>query len=205
MTNLTGFKFGPLTVLGHSHTQRKTVFWQVQCECGAITLKRDSNLARAVGCSRVCPITRASYRAKVSTHGMKGHRAYQIWGGMLSRCHKPMSKDWPRCGGRGIAVCDSWRGSFESFWADMGSTYADTLSIDRTNNDGPYEKSNCAWVTVRDNNRNRHNSVVTREQRAIADSHGIAKATLGYRIRIGWPVEKAITVPADKRNRASCL
>jgi hypothetical protein len=43
-----------------------------------------------------------------------------VWAGMLARCYNPNATSFARYGGRGIAVCDRWRGSFETFIADMG-------------------------------------------------------------------------------------
>lgn len=205
MRDLSGLVFGSLTVLGYATKRGRSDYWTVKCECGEITLKTSANLPKAKGCSYVCPITRGLHRNAISTHGMKKHRAYRIWAGMNVRCTNPKSKDWPRYGGRGIFVCDAWRESFGSFWADMKDTYAPNLTLDRIDNNGPYEATNCRWVTAKDNARNRRNSIVTKEQREIADSNGITKATLGYRIRSGWPVEQAISVKADRTNRSSCL
>jgi hypothetical protein len=53
-------------------------------------------------------------------------------------------------------MCDRWRDSFEAFYADMG------LTIDRINNDGNYEPSNCRWATKKEQQNNKRNSKITR-------------------------------------------
>lgn len=72
---------------------------------------------------------------------------YTMWASMLGRCYYPSSSSFHRYGGRGIAVCDRWRESFDNFIADMGPRPTAYHQIDRVNNDGNYEPTNCRWVT----------------------------------------------------------
>ena len=75
---------------------------------------------------------------------------------MMQRCNNPKDKDYANYGGRGIAVCKEWEDSFLEYynWA-MASGYKRGLTIDRENNDGDYNPSNCRFVTITENNRNR--------------------------------------------------
>lgn len=79
-------------------------------------------------------------------------RLYRIWVNMNSRCK---AKDNEYYGGRGIKVCEEWQ-RFDPFrdWA-LANGYADSLSIDRINNDGNYEPANCRWATNAEQARNR--------------------------------------------------
>ena len=91
-------------------------------------------------------------------------RLYGVWRGMLMRCYNPNATNYHRYGGRGIGVCDEWRLDFHAFksWAmEAGYDYTKSRkeqTIDRTNNNGNYEPSNCRWVSAAENNRNRERS-----------------------------------------------
>lgn len=72
---------------------------------------------------------------------------------MRRRCLNPKHPKFHHYGGRGIRVCERWN-TFANFLADMGEKPAG-MSIDRINNDGDYEPSNCCWATQKEQMRNR--------------------------------------------------
>jgi hypothetical protein len=73
---------------------------------------------------------------------------------MRGRCNNPRNAAFKYYGGRGIKVCDEWK-SFEQFLADMGPKPNRELSLDRINNNGDYEPSNCRWATKIEQMKNR--------------------------------------------------
>lgn len=100
-----------------------------------------------------------------STHGQAaGGRLtpiYRTWCAMRARCLSKTNAGYKYYGGRGITICERWLTSFENFRADMGPRPAGT-SIDRINNDGNYEPSNCRWATQKQQANNQRRRGVSR-------------------------------------------
>lgn len=156
--DLTGQRFGRWTVLRYAGSHNGA-FWECRCDCGTIRNIRASCLRR--GESKSCGCLSAEVTAKRNTlrakHGMSRTRLHSLWRGMKCRCRPSCPKhEIELYYGRGIRVCPEWENDFEAFyrWA-MAHGYRDDLSIDRIDNDGNYEPSNCRWVTeeVQANNR----------------------------------------------------
>ena len=86
------------------------------------------------------------------THGLRSTKLYRIWWNIKSRTLNPKNKDYCKYGGRGITICDEWKNDFLSFynWA-INNGWIMGLTIDRIDNDGNYEPSNCQWITMREN------------------------------------------------------
>lgn len=87
--------------------------------------------------------------------GVTGLPEYRIWASMKDRCSNPNSQVYAHYGGRGITVCERWRKSFQAFYEDMGKRPAAQSSLDRIDNEGNYEASNCRWATKTEQSFNR--------------------------------------------------
>jgi len=95
-----------------------------------------------------------------SYFGFKGqakHPLYFTWRAMNRRCDWENSPRWEDYGGRGIKVCDRWKGryGFVNFLEDMGNKPSQQHQLDRIDNDGDYTPENCKWSTRSENQMNK--------------------------------------------------
>lgn len=155
--DLTGVRFGLLTVLG-IEDRRRRVYWLCRCDCGGSRVVGGSDLTR--GRADHCGCLKGGRRRQAATkHGEAANgrcsKEYNTWTGMIKRCEEPRTNSYKDYGGRGISVCLRWRGSFEDFLADMGRKPSFGHSLDRIDADGNYEPSNCRWATSAEQARNR--------------------------------------------------
>ncbi len=130
---------------------------------------------------------------------------YTSWSCMRYRCSNPKSSDYKDYGGRGIRVCKEWEDSFLSFLEDMGKKPTPKHSIDRINNDGNYEPSNCRWATPDEqaNNQRRSGAIMFKGKpisyRGLARKFNMNYRTLRDRIQItGLSPEEAVRLPLRK-------
>ena len=79
-------------------------------------------------------------------HGFlaRSHPLYARHQLMLLRCFDSDDPAYKNYGKRGITVCDEWL-MFEQYAIDMGLPPDKYSTVDRKNNDGNYEPSNCVW------------------------------------------------------------
>lgn len=203
LDDITGRKFGRLTVTCLDRMSRSATFWRCKCDCGNEVSVRGSSLKN--GETKSCGCLRKELTQKaMTTHGMSHSRLYHIWNSMILRCEYPSSNSYARYGGSGISVCDEWH-SFEKFrdWA-YANGYTEYLTIDRKNNTGNYEPSNCRWVTNRDQCNNRRSNHICQFRgenmtiSEIATLTGLPYKALYGRIYRGSSAEQAVKLMMER-------
>lgn len=176
--------------------------WECTCDCGKTTYvpigSVTSGGTTSCGCAHREMIAALGRRS--AKHSMTGSHTYRSWQSMRQRCNDSDSKDFRNYGGRGISVCARWDG-FLAFLEDMGERPKGT-TLDRIDVNGNYEPSNCRWADHRtQSNNKRSNVVVTHDGQSKtvaqwAEIVGLERKTLEYRIRVGWPADRALTTPS---------
>ena len=197
-----GDVFGRWTVIDASvpkPVNSRTTFARCRCECG--TVKDVSKRMLHNGGSRSCGCLARELSAKRKLkHGGAYTLEYEIWRGVLKRCNNPSYVAYPNYGGRGIRVCDRWL-SFDNFISDMGVRPHAGLSIERRDNNGDYCPENCYWATsIEQNNNTRGCRPIEFNGRAETTSqwareYGLSQRTVRARLKNGWSVEDALTIP----------
>lgn len=125
------------------------------------------------------------------------HPLYHVWRSMRDRCLNPNSRAWNSYGGRGIKICSRWD-SFHAFVEDMGDR-PEGYSLDRIDNDGPYEPENCRWADRKTQQRNQRRAVYVmvegKKYRAIelAELAGIKTDTIVERAKRGLPYDQVVS------------
>lgn len=161
-----------------------------KCKCGnefsAVISKLKNGHTKSCGC-----LQKEVLAARNNVHGFtrrgKRLKEYNIWLHIKRRCTNPNTQNFKRWGGRGITMCKRWSSSFINFMSDMGNC-PENYSIDRIDNDGNYEPSNCRWASqIEQCNNTSKNIKVTYngEVKTISEWSrvlGIPYATLRFRI-----------------------
>ena len=192
--DLTNKTFGKLTVIEYISNNGKN--WKCKCECGNIhyintyRLTHINNIS-CVKCSR-------------QTHGYSSSITYKSWQRIKQSCYNINNHKYKNYGGRGIKVCDRWLDSFENFLEDMGER-PEGMTLDRIDNNGDYEPSNCRWATIiEQNNNKRNNHYITYNNKTLTIAEwsrvfNISKNVIYARLRNNWNDIDAITIPVNKR------
>jgi len=196
--DLTGQKFGRLTVVSFAENRDHRIYWNCLCECGNTSIVRGSDLKS--GASTSCGCLRVEKTA--TTHATHGHSVegnpsstYHSWQQMKERCTNPNNKAYKNYGGRGITVCERWLDSFEHFLEDMGEKPSREYSIDRIDNSGNYCPENCQWSTRTEQQRNKRSNVhltfngETKLQGDWAKEWNITSGNFSYHLSQGRSLE----------------
>lgn len=199
--DLHGKKFGLLTAMNASGKSGSNISWLCKCDCGAETEVRSSHLVS--GATRSCGCLSGGR----PTHGLRKAKEYKVWAGIKQRCYNKNNKSYQSYGAKGVSVCDAWRESFETFYADMGPRPTDNHTIDRIDPFGNYDPVNCRWILKSEQGKNKRDTVyfdVNGEKVSLielAEKHGVPKKRLWARVfTYGWSLERAL-IPSAGRGK----
>ena len=197
-----GSRFGRVVLLETAIGTQSHV--KCRCDCGTVKVIRLSHLKengphRTVSCG-CAGIKHGHSKAD------KGRPTaeYRIWAGMLTRCGNPNNHAYANYGARGIRVCERWE-EFANFLTDMGLRPSKAHSIERKDNEGPYEPDNCIWATQKQQMRNTRATIyltvrgVTKPLPAWAEIVGLDQKVLRGRLAEGWSHEDTVDRPLAQR------
>lgn len=169
--DLSGLTFERWAVVGISHFKpqpspsrpnRRIAMWLCMCECGNVGYVEPGDLvgrkSKSCGCLRVESVVSRSFRHGHSRVGQR-HPLYCRWQAMLHRCRAKQGHAYTYYASRGIKVCARWK-DFQNFIDDVESLFKRGLTIDRKDNNGNYEPSNCRWATPKQQAANRRPKTV---------------------------------------------
>jgi hypothetical protein len=199
-------KYERLTIaeLSRKKGTRGEKYYECKCECGAKVTVSMRHLISGHTKSCGCYLRERSIEnGRKGTHHKSKTKLFRIWTGMQTRCFNPNHEQYHNYGGRGISICTEWLGKegFEKFynWA-VSNGYAEGLTIERMDVDGNYEPTNCTWITSREQQLNRRDTVFiayngkTQPLKRWAEELGVLYITLYWRYKhSGWPLEKIMS------------
>jgi len=195
--NISGKRFGKWVVLNYSHEADRFKYFLCRCDCGNEKIIQSYTLIKGMSTSCGCP--RYGDESNGYKHGKRRHRLYYIWNGMRQRCKNGKLDSYKNYGGRGISICKEWDNSFVSFYNwSISNGYSESLEIDRINNNGNYEPSNCRWATVIQQAYNRRNNVLLEYEgeklspKDMAKKYNVDIVLFRSRMYRGWNVERII-------------
>ena len=201
LKDLTGQKFGKLTVIERAENDKRgNVQWLCECECGKKKVIRGYQLTNSKTKSCGCLVGHNN-----GVHYKTRTRLFNIWASMKQRCSDKNSNNYKNYGAKGVKVCDEWQNNFVAFsnWAKANG-YNDKLTIDRIDNKKGYEPSNCRWVDMKTQQRNRSNNhlvTINGETKCVAEwclIYPISPSAVWKRTDKGMDIVTAITKPSRK-------
>lgn len=196
--------FGRYTVIKEAMQRGLQRYVVCQCDCGTVREVRWESLRS--GGSKSCGCLRRDIHR---VHDLSSHKYYRIYKQIIRRCYDESNSKYKYYGGRGIRVCDDWKDGLNGMraflrWVDEQLISASGREIDRIDNDGNYEPSNCRLSDRKGQNRNtRSNTFVEfNGQRMLFiecfERHG--NRSIPYNVAwarhySGWSVADAISKP----------
>jgi len=164
--DMTGKRVGRLLVKSYAFTRKKSAYWNCVCDCGneVVVIGKDLRKGHTQSCGclqkeKAKDNIKKAGTGNRKTHGQRHTKLYEVWKVMRQRCQNKNNKAYANYGGRGIKVCGEWN-DFKNFceWA-INSGYKEGLTLERIDVNGDYEPSNCKWVTLEEQQKNKTNTI----------------------------------------------
>ena len=160
--DITEERFGRLVAIQRvGKDKRNNALWRCKCDCGNEVIRATAELRKRNNHS--CGCLAKEHLKDMSqnniTHGMTGTRLYGCYKAMMSRCYREKDIHYHAYGKRGIVVCEEWKDKPKAFieWA-LSHGYADDLTIERIDVNGNYEPSNCKWIPMSEQYKNKQSN-----------------------------------------------
>ena len=207
--DLTGQRFGRLTVIQFDCTQGHMSKWLCKCDCGGTKSVRSDHLTaghtKSCGCMELENME--TFGGHNRTLRADHKRLDLVYRAMLNRCYHEKTRNYKNYGGRGIRVCDEWRECFDNFckWA-LTNGYDETAkygkcTLERIDVNGNYEPSNCKWVSSYEQSVNKRDTIRIewdgnlRTIRELSQITGIPESRIRGRLARGWDIERTLSTP----------
>ncbi len=201
--NLVDRRFGKLVVIRMLGVDYKhQMVCECRCDCGKLKIARAASLKSGGLVS--CNCAHSDNIKHGHTRRGKHHPLYGPYAKMIARCENPNDAKYHLYGAQGIKVCKRWRRSFAAFLGDMGKRPSGH-SLERKDNLKGYCPSNCKWASAKEQAANRRcrsdSTFITYNNETLplaswARKVGLKASIISKRLKIGWPVERAMTTPS---------
>lgn len=197
--DLTGKRFGRLTVIGRDFSKTNEVYWLCECDCknkiSACTHNLNSGAVLSCGCYR-------KEQAKINntTHGMTGHPLHKIWLSIKKRYSDQLQKSY-----KGISICNEWQDFLNFYEWSINNGYKEGLLLSRNDIESGYSPDNCEWITKKELMQKNFSKQYTYNNKTMylnewSEYLGINIDTLKHRInKYNMGIEEAFTKPVKKK------
>lgn len=203
--DLTGKRFGRLTVVEPIGKSHRVTIWKCVCDCGnevnVLSSSLTSGSTSSCGCLHKEKLI--EYNHTKTIHGGSKERLYSVWIAMVSRCENSLNKKYKNYGGRGICVCEQWK-DYPRFrnWA-LANGYDETAkrgecTLERIDNNGNYDPTNCRWATQAEQTLNTRQNIryeIAGERKTLSEiskEYNIKYTKLYYRVHHNRSIDEAI-------------